>query len=422
MGLSGTLATFYHTHSGRCIARIGANKANLLTLQVMIARSVFGFSNREDWGAALIPDIGAIVRIAMRLGLHRDPSHFPNITPFQGEMRRRTWTVICQIDTLSSFHLGMPLAIRTGDGDTGPPRNLLDTDTDEAMSELPPSRPSSQHVPLGYMLAKNSILGVMRRIVESLNSIHPGPYEVILQLDRDLDQAYATIPAYLRLNGWENAHEDHPPYLLIQKVQLDTLYQQTVSVLHRRYLQDARSDPKYALSEQRCVDSSMILLNHQISIYRETQPGGCLNPNYRYILPPESMDFTLASMVLCLYLQHKTRTMRNGRLYADTKHQKILQLLNTSQAIWKLLSNEHYEAGKVANVLDKILEQLRAKLSFPDELSVLELGAPFNSQPANLSESSLGDDTNCTQTLNIEMSDFNWVRISTVVKDWNDHY
>lgn len=405
MGLSGTLATFYHTHSGRCIARVGANKANFLTLQVMIARSVFGFSNREDWGAALIPDIGAIVRIAMRLGLHRDPSNFPNITPFQGEMRRRTWTVISQIDTLSSFHLGMPLAIRTGDGDTGAPRNLLDADIDEAMSELPPSRPFSQHVPLGYMLVKNSILGVMKRIVESLNSIHAGPpYEVILQLDRDLDEAYAMIPAYLRLNGWENAHKE-PPYLVLQKVQLDTLYHQTVSVLHRRYLQDARSDSKYALSEQRCVDSSIILLNHQISIYKETQPGGYLNPNYRYILPPESMNFTLASMVLCLYLQYKTRSMRKGLLYADTKHQKIIQVLNTSHAIWKLLSNEHYEAGKVANVLDKILEQLRAKLSFPDSgLSVLEQGAPFN---AALPESS-----NCTQTLDIEMSDFNWVRIS----------
>ncbi|OKP14982.1 hypothetical protein PENSUB_3377 [Penicillium subrubescens] len=214
------------------------------TLQVMIARCVFGFSNREDWGAGLIPDIGAIVRIAMRLGLHR-----------------------------------MPAAIRTGDGDTEAPRNLLDTDIDDAMSELPPSRPFSQHVPLGYMLVKNDILGVMKRIVESLNSIHEEPYEVVLQLDRDLAQVYAMIPAYLRLNNWENAHND-PPYLVLQKVQLDTLYHQIVSVLHRRYLREARTDSKYAVSEQRCVDSSMVLLSHQTMIYKESQPGGYLNPNF----------------------------------------------------------------------------------------------------------------------------------------------
>ncbi|KAJ5900607.1 fungal-specific transcription factor [Penicillium subrubescens] len=386
------------------------------TLQVMIARCVFGFSNREDWGAGLIPDIGAIVRIAMRLGLHRDPSHFSNMTPFQGEMRRRIWTIICQIDTLSSFHLGMPAAIRTGDGDTEAPRNLLDTDIDDAMSELPPSRPFSQHVPLGYMLVKNDILGVMKRIVESLNSIHEEPYEVVLQLDRDLAQVYAMIPAYLRLNNWENAHND-PPYLVLQKVQLDTLYHQIVSVLHRRYLREARTDSKYAVSEQRCVDSSMVLLSHQTMIYKESQPGGYLNPNFRYAIPPEGMNFTLAAMVLCLYLQYRTKTKREDLLSANTKDQKLFQALNTSHAIWKHLSNEHHEAGKVANVLDKIMGQLRPRLSLLDDrLSALEPGVPFScgesshisAQSTTRSESSLNLNINCTESEGIEMSDVNW--------------
>lgn len=388
----------------------------------MIARCVFGFSNREDWGAALIPDIGAIVRIAMRLGLHRDPSHFANMTPFQGEMRRRIWTIICQIDTLSSFHLGMPAAIRTGDGDTEAPRNLLDTDIDEATSELPPSRPFSQHVPLGYMLVKNDILGMMKRIVELLNSIHEEPYEVVLQLDRDLAQVYAMIPAYLQLNNWENAHND-PPYLVLQKVQLDTLYHQIVSVLHRRYLRKARSDSKYAVSEQRCVDSSMVLLSHQSTIYKESQPGGYLNPNFRYAIPPEGMNFTLAAMVLCLYLQYRTKAKRKDLLYADTKDQMLFQALNTSHAIWQHLSNEHHEAGKVANVLDKIMGQLRPRLSFPDDrLLALEPGVPFScgesshigGQSTTRSESSLNLNIDCTESGGIEMSDFNWVRISTL--------
>ncbi|KAH8690131.1 putative fungal-specific transcription factor [Talaromyces proteolyticus] len=426
MGLSGTLATLYHTYSGQCIMGIGANKANLQTLQSMIARSVFGFSHREDWGAGLIPDIGAIVRIAMRLGLHRDPSHFSNMTPFQGEMRRRIWITISQIDVLSSFHLGMPAAIRMGDCDTEDPRNLLDTDLEETISELPPSRPFSQNVPLGYMLIKNNILGVMRRVVEFLNSIHTEPYERVLQLDKGLVQVYAMIPSYLRLNNWENTHKD-PPYLVLQKVQLDTLYHQTVSVLHRRYLRKARTDSKFALSEQRCVDSSMVLLKHQSSIYREAQPGGCLSSIYGYTIAPESVNFTLAAMVLCLYLQDRTRIKRRKLLHANTKDQEILRALDTSHAIWKDLSDKHHEAGKVAHVLEKMLELLRPRISLHDRLSVLEPGAAFNceestsisAQSTIISEPGFYINTNFTESANMEMNDFNWDAWDSFVQDDN---
>lgn len=38
-----------------------------------------------------------LVRVAMRMGYHRDASHYKNISVFQGEMRRRVWAVIVQL-------------------------------------------------------------------------------------------------------------------------------------------------------------------------------------------------------------------------------------------------------------------------------------------------------------------------------------
>lgn len=167
----------------------------------------------------------------------------------------------------------------------------------------------------------------------------------------------------------------------------------------------------------------MVLLSHQSTIYKESQPGGYLNPNFRYAIPPEGMNFTLAAMVLCLYLQYRTKAKRKDLLYADTKDQMLFQALNTSHAIWQHLSNEHHEAGKVANVLDKIMGQLRPRLSFPDDrLLALEPGVPFScgesshigGQSTTRSESSLNLNIDCTESGGIEMSDFNWVRISTL--------
>jgi hypothetical protein len=41
---------------------------------------------------------GLLIRLAMSIGLHRDGSYFPNISPFEVEMRRRLWWQICYID------------------------------------------------------------------------------------------------------------------------------------------------------------------------------------------------------------------------------------------------------------------------------------------------------------------------------------
>lgn len=48
------------------------------------------------------------IRIMLKMGLHRDPSKLANITPFDGEMRRRVWNLAIQIDLMVSFHMGLP--------------------------------------------------------------------------------------------------------------------------------------------------------------------------------------------------------------------------------------------------------------------------------------------------------------------------
>ncbi|GIC85918.1 putative C6 transcription factor [Aspergillus udagawae] len=418
-GMTEALGELYHSKSGQCLERIKLNQTTLQTLQAMIAHGIFGFSHREEWGAGLITHIGSIVRLAMRLGLHRDPSHFSNLTPFEGEMRRRIWSSIEQIDCLSSFHLGIPAAIRTEDSDTTAPRNLLDTDIDEGMTELPSSRPFSASVPIGYSLAKSKLTRVMRRVVEFLNSVQRQPYERVLQLDSDLVEAYGSIPPHLQLNNWDNAPNE-PAYVMVQKVHLDTLYHQAVTALHRKYLQEARENPAFALSQQRSIDSSMTLLQQQATIYREAQPGGCLSKFHGYTITPDSANFSLAAMVLCLYLQYWTRTDQEVPS-TDAQVKEIFQALDTSRQIWNTLAVENHEAGKVGLVLDTMLELLRPKFGLPDQhapavdlaVSVdgekgLPLDPTLSGQSASFSHVHLYTDEDSAKGTNMDMVDLNW--------------
>lgn len=84
--------------------------------------------------------LGMIVRVAMRTGYHRDPSHSPSIPPLHAEMQRRVWNTIFQLDLMISAQVSLPRALKEGQYDTSEPRNLLDEDFDENTTHLPPSR------------------------------------------------------------------------------------------------------------------------------------------------------------------------------------------------------------------------------------------------------------------------------------------
>lgn len=58
------------------------------------------------------------------MGYHRDPKHLAGISVFEGEMRRRVWLNLVQIEALMSYQLGFPSMIPSEFCDTEVPRNL----------------------------------------------------------------------------------------------------------------------------------------------------------------------------------------------------------------------------------------------------------------------------------------------------------
>lgn len=66
--------------------------------------------------------IGTAVRLALRMGLHRDSSGVRSkTTPYQTEFRRRLWHLLVQMDVLVSFHIGLPSAVQAASSDARVP-------------------------------------------------------------------------------------------------------------------------------------------------------------------------------------------------------------------------------------------------------------------------------------------------------------
>lgn len=310
--------------------------------------------------------VGIIVRLAMRMGYHRDPKYYSSLSPFQGEMRRRVWTFVRQADLLFSFQIGLPSMIRLNDCDTALPRNLYDEEFDEDTTVLPPSRPSSSPTPVSYMIAKAQITFAFGRVIESLHSTQPKNYEDIERLDHLLREAYANVPPHLRLKPLEESTMD-PVNVVMQRYSLSILYNKGQCVLHRRYLSKARESSRFAHSRKTCIDSSLQLLRHQATLHFESRPSRRLHCMKWYINSLTAHDFLLAATLVCLDLWYATEAEAAGRVPLDSqpwdkdRRTEMVQAIATSRDIWTELRDQSMEAWKASELLTVMLQKLESR-------------------------------------------------------------
>ena len=81
------------------------------------------------------------IRMAQRLGIHRDGTNF-NLTPWQTELRRRIWHYIVLVDTWCMENHGLETAISSGFSDTMLPQNSDDSawDTSDSSTVQPAAK------------------------------------------------------------------------------------------------------------------------------------------------------------------------------------------------------------------------------------------------------------------------------------------
>ena len=105
---------------------------------------------------------GLAIRIGSSLGLHRDGSAFPGLTPFEIEMRRRLFWAIIVLDLRSAEDQGTDLTIMDRTYDTNFPLNINDSDIDPDSTEFPPQREGTTD--MTFCLIRYEICSLARRL------------------------------------------------------------------------------------------------------------------------------------------------------------------------------------------------------------------------------------------------------------------
>ncbi len=152
------------------------SKANLLTTSDLVTMQAFVLLivlvfRQEDMRLTWTLS-GLAIRISQSIGLHRDGTNFPSLTPFEIEMRRRLFWSLCIIDMRSSEDQGTDLAIQEHGVDTQLPLNINDSDISPESTSFPPAREGLTD--MTFALIRYEICRVARRLYNMHMVFTPG--------------------------------------------------------------------------------------------------------------------------------------------------------------------------------------------------------------------------------------------------------
>jgi hypothetical protein len=358
------MASEFRLRTVQCLIKADYTKPAEYTIETMILYIFGEHSSRWDADLGLWMVTSLIIRIAFRMGYHRDAKWFPSITPFQAEMRRRTWALVRMADVMFSNKVSLPNMIYEHDCDTQLPTNIFDDEFHPLIKELPPGRPSTEPTPIAYMIAKARLCNEAGNVLHAVRGVGKHvTYDEIIRFDAKLRQIKKEIAPHLKLTPLEGSHD--PVTLIIARFNVEVLYLMIMCMLHRKYLPRARHNPRYAHSRRTAIESALQALDHLATLHRESQGYGRLRSVDWYIKSIATSDFTIPAMLVILDLHYDNLARQestpegNSCLYTQEERDSMIKKVEHTKDIWLTMADSSMEAFKGSKVIEIMLEKIK---------------------------------------------------------------
>lgn len=195
--------------------------------------------------------VGTLYRVAIQMGLHRDPSLLPHGTTLMAEMRRRLWNTILEISLQSSLTAGGPPLTSLEDFDTQSPGNF---DDEQIMTESPVAKSEDEHTQLSVAIALRKTLPYRLAVTKALNNLGArNTYETTLRLDAELRESYKALRQTLH-RCVSNSSPSTSRYAIRMA---DIIMHRYLSALHIPFFGPAFNETAFAFSRKVVVESSL---------------------------------------------------------------------------------------------------------------------------------------------------------------------
>ncbi|KAF1737246.1 putative transcriptional regulatory protein [Beauveria bassiana] len=337
---------------------------------------------------------GIVTRLSYRMGYHRDPSHFPSLSAFQGETRRRLWITVHAMDTMISAQMGLPRLIKAGASD----------------------RPWTELTPTLHLIAKHRLFVVIGTITDFNMSVGPeGPAPTVArekELTKLIQDTYDQLPDKCKFHSMLGCIADKAADI-IHRIGASALLQKGLIAIywHRLMARDARDEAEQLRdavgdrahvrqSYAMCIRAAVKVLGLQSIVESESKPGGGLFPQRIQASSVIKHEFLMSTVVLCRHMYRVLagpfgsplleavleRRSGGGHDYNEDNDADSAALpgpevveaaLRHSHSIWQRGSAVSSEARRISSILDALFGKLGTKSPSPDE-SVPTLSSPFD--------------------------------------------
>lgn len=245
-------------------------RIQILQAQILltVAKELVDISGDSIWISA-----GSLIRTAITMGLHRDPSHLPKMEPLVVEMRRHLWNTILEISLQASMAKGCPPLISNHDFDTQSPLDLDDEDIAKDPADVGLDK-------LNYGFTRVSIANALRRtfpvrlkVAKFLNDLEPGigTYEEALKLDAEVRFAFKELRQSLRACIPDKTLSSSLPRPSFAVQAVDFIMHRYLSSLHMPFFGASLHESAYTFSRKIVIDTSL-------KIWCAAWPPSCINP------------------------------------------------------------------------------------------------------------------------------------------------
>ncbi|THH19873.1 hypothetical protein EW146_g1393 [Bondarzewia mesenterica] len=196
--------------------------------------------------------LGAAVRTAQALGLHRDGASM-GMDPAQVEYRRRVWAYLYHADRSYALVLGRPNAIQDAYTSTQPPLNVEDEITLVEIRNPPPLNTPTR---MTFVILRHTLASIIGRIVHHFQQVRQhSHYSDVLALDDELLKFAHSLPPHFALQP-DTSLDDSLTYIPAHRFLLVTEVLFVRISLHRPYLLRRLSSDRYLRSRRACFESA----------------------------------------------------------------------------------------------------------------------------------------------------------------------
>ncbi|EXJ92837.1 hypothetical protein A1O3_01391 [Capronia epimyces CBS 606.96] len=160
---------------------------------IVIAKRMNCIKLKREWTEA-----GHLLRRAMSIGLHREPTYLSTrISVFDQEMRRRLWFTILELEVQTCLDRGMTPSLGPFDWDCVAPLNIHDEDFDQTSEKMPPPRPITTFTRTSFLCLAQQHLPLRLEILSKINSIRAClESDSAIEIDQGLRQILDALPRW----------------------------------------------------------------------------------------------------------------------------------------------------------------------------------------------------------------------------------